>query len=256
MDPFSFPRKLDGDIWETYLDRSLNVLELHRFELARKEKFSNWSLKRLYEKIIFMNLTPVTLVPEDGDCFFSSLNALGIGKGVMDLREGLAYLMYLFRDYKGFFPKDDQTLKEKFTLLSMDESPKFVFCKKVEKVYKYSYELMCQDLADKYSWTKLPMDLIMLVLSALYKIELLIIRDDAPGFTLVNAFDNVPEKERPPIKRINLGYLRSFHYIPLRSLEEGESFSPIFDKRAKQGFIKWAKRQERLKQKAYLMQFT
>ncbi len=226
-----------------------------------------------------------------GDCMFESLIYHGIGRSVESLRKGIAFIMYIYKDYKNFFLTQETPLSE---LFSMWNEVEYVRCVqppvlkaefervKAERIagnmhakpnipfpkyYKYTYEVMCQDLTCQYNWSKLPTELLLLVISLIYQIEITIVnvnihKDEESNEEKVNmyehnisAFENVPIEKRPAtLRKVYLGHLGESHYIPMDAIvdekikiavSKGESIGDHmklqFYNESKERFIQWAK---------------
>lgn len=241
-DDYSYPRSLNKLIWESYLERDLTHQEIRIIERVKMERHWNKKLVKLYsicktinknknKKFIVTNLTKA-----DGNCLFTSLVEADIGSSIESLREGIAHLMYQFRNHKNFFFNDERSLKEMFDVTNEIE---YVLCDN-GKVYKYSYETMCQDIADNYSWSKLPTQIILMFLSRIYKVEIKIISSNGVFINTVNAYEGV---DVPIEKTIYLGHLDESHYVPL-SLEDEEfqKCDIVLYKNSKRRFHEWGRR--------------
>ena len=111
---------------------------------------------------------------------------------------------------------------------------------------------MCQDLTNKSSWTRMPTQLILLVLSYIYKLEIVIISRLNDYENRINAFDNVITK--PELKKIYLGHLDEAHYVPIDVLTEDEELVPILYEDAKNELLEWAQEMETKKIRKYYYQ--
>lgn len=240
-----------------YLERPLSYDERCMFEDVKIEKRMNNMLKGLYEQCIKKgNLYIPELTDLDGNCLFASLVYHKIAASVSDLRQNLALIMYIYKDYKNFIPCTELTLQEMFTFMNEIE---FVSCKRkinnepvFVNFYKYTYNVMCQDLTNNSSWTRIPTQLVLTVLSYIYKLEIIILSNLNEYENRINAFDNVPTK--PPTKKIYLGHLGESHYVPLDLLEEDEELIPILYDEATNELQTWMQKMEKVKIRNYLQQ--
>lgn len=250
-----FPRTLKEHVWCNYLGRRLYDDEKYLFESYRAEIKINRLLKELYEQCIKKkNLYVPELTELDGDCLFSSLVYHGISSSIEELRNILSFIMYIYKDYKNFLPGQTESLKELFSLFNEIE---YVSCN--QKVndryvfvdfYKYTYNVMCQDLTNNHSWTRTPTQLILMVISYLYKVEIVIINNTSDYEHKISAFDNVTDK--PELKKIYLGHIGEYHYVPIDILKEDEELEPLLYDHAQQNFIVWAKQKEHTRIMWYL----
>ena len=101
----------------------------------------NSMLDGLYEQLDDKYFVPV-LTKLHGDCLFESLIYHGIGTSVLELRKGLACLIYMFKDYKGFFPGNSMSMSEMFGPFNEIE---YVVCRNKavpevhKKFFKYTF---------------------------------------------------------------------------------------------------------------------
>jgi hypothetical protein len=251
-----FPKNLNFKTWSNYLERSLTYNEKIMMESYRAEKYMNELMNQLYKQCNKNYRLYVPVLTElDGNCLFESLVYHGIGKDSDDLRTIISMIMYIYKDYKGFLPTSDTTLKDIFNLTNEVE---YVSCKKKindtysVKFYKYEYNTMCQDLSNKHSWSRLPTHLILMIISYLFKVDICVINNKSDYENRINAFDAVENK--PELKTIYLGHLGESHYVPLDLLKDEEEFKPIYYNNSKIRLIMWAKKMEEMKIENYFKQ--
>lgn len=204
----SFPDTFDYDTIEDYLYRSLTVEEKNMLENCGAENEFNNKLCDLYQTCAEQNLYCPHLSKLDGNCMFNSLVHLGIGRNVQQLRKVVSLMMYMYRDYKYLFPNNNSTLREMFDAVNEIE---YVKCSD-GKFYSYTYEVMCQDVANMDSWTKLPTEMLLMVLSYIFKLEIKIYNNLGSYENVINVFKDTPEVKT---KTIFLGHIQEAHYIPL-----------------------------------------
>jgi len=158
----------------------------------------------------------LSLTETDGDCFFRSMVDLGYGKDVKSLKKGIAALMHTYKDYKGFFPtQKDISLKELFKLTNEIEKVKIKDSVRGDSITDYTFEVMCCDLATKGEWTRLPTELIMNVMSYIFKIQFVIFRNEGNNKIVRKWADDIEYADE-----ICLGHVMSFHYIPMIKSED------------------------------------
>lgn len=181
----------------------------------------------------------------DGNCLFESLLYHKIGTSVEQLRQTLALIMYLYKSYKGFFPNREESLEDLFVPFNCVE---YVVCKKKvngeiqKEFYKYTYNVMCQDLSNNHSWTRLNTQLVLMVLSYIYKLEFVIVtnRDENKHEDDNIMFINTNSNDQVDVRKIYLGILGESHYVPIDILEEDEALEPLYYNDAKTYLLKWA----------------
>jgi hypothetical protein len=225
-----FPRSFNHNIWQKYLQRPLLLLEQHILENARSEKNLNEVLEQIQNISFEKGLCVSHLTKLHGNCLFESLIDQGIGLSVESLREAISYLIYIYRDYKSFFETQEETIQELFVFSNEIE---YVYCPEEDAFYKYTFEVMCQDMANDNSWTRLPTQLFLMVISQLYKTKIVIIHD--------SDYETVINTNKNPVKTIYLGLMGESHYIPLKKIDEN-NISITFQKynESKIAFFVWA----------------
>jgi len=225
-----FPRSYNHIIWERYLQRPLFSLEQHILENARSEKNLNSILEEIHNIGLKKGLYVSHLTKLHGNCLFESLIDQGIGLSVDSLREAISCLIYLYRDYKSFFETQEETIKELFAFSNEIE---YVYCPEEDAFYKYTFEVMCQDMANDNSWTRLPTQLFLMVISQLYKVEIVILHD--------SGYETVINTNKNPVKKIYLGLMGESHYIPLKKIVDSSTLQPIKKYNdARLAFFLWA----------------
>lgn len=202
-----FPKTLEYDVLESYLERNLIPEEKNIIENYIIETSFNCKLKNLRYICKMKNLCVPILTNLDGNCLFESLVYLGISSNVIQLRKMMSLLLYMYKDYKYFVP-NDRTLREIF-----NDTNEVTYVKSKGKYYMYTYETMCQDLSNLCAWNKLPMELILMIISYVFKLEIIIINNLSEYESKINMFDNKDNKFN--IKTIYIGKIDEAHYFPL-----------------------------------------
>tara|TARA_Y100000780_G_C13691159_1_gene419626 strand:+ start:4075 stop:4854 length:780 start_codon:yes stop_codon:yes gene_type:complete len=208
-----FPRNVCPKVWTQYLGRRLKNQEAMILSGVKMEKIENKKLFNLYDIIEKNNLTISKLTPHDGNCLFESLIYHGLATDVDSIRRGLAYVMFQFKDYNNFFPTQETSLNE---LFNMTNEIEYVVCSNDENLYKYSFETMCQDLADDRSWDKLPTEIILMTISLIYKVKIIIYNNQNDWKNEINIWDGTEHQ----VKDIYIGHLLETHYLPLNKFNE------------------------------------
>lgn len=231
----NFPRILNEDVWERYIGRKLKNSERFLIDDARVEKHFNQELENLATIANSKNLFISDLTPLFGNCLFESILAYKIGQSVEILRQSLAHIMYLFQDYQDFFPHNKSSFKEMFSFMNEIEH---VICKDDGKIYKYTYNIMCQDLAKNDSWARLPTQLIMMLISYLYKIEFVVVSNTSDYEHVICAYEPTDNVE---VTKLYLGHIGESHYVPLKK-KTGDPKEEVVLKYidAKRNYYKWA----------------
>lgn len=254
----SFPQTLNKEHWETFLGRELTTKELFIIDSYRMERVFNDKITNLYNISREKRLYNPLLTDLYGNCLFESLKYYSLPNSYTNteinrdnlfkicddedkLRKGLAEIMFMFRDYKNFFPNQEDSLMDIF---AMGNDIDTVLCKDDGLVYKYTYDIMCDDLASDFSWTRLPTQLILMVLSKLLNIKIIIISDTSEYQHEINMCEVDCDNNRT----IYLGHIGESHYIPL-DVRKGEPNEDICMKYndSKIKFYRWARTMAKIK---------
>lgn len=235
-DPLRFPRTLNKNKWENYLQRDLTNKEQMLFQNYKNERYMNQMIHNLREICTLNNLKIPLLTQNDGDCLFESLVYHNIGSSIISLRRGLSQIMFLFKKNKNFFPNQDSTLEELFNNINEIEYVLVTNRYKQKRVYKYNYDAMCQDMCNSSSWTRLPTELILMVISFIYQVEIKILTDSTDFIHTIKTCEN-------STKTIFLGHLGESHYLPVDHINENEYMTEpekLVYNDAYNFFLKWA----------------
>lgn len=233
-----YPKTFNQKKWTTYLGRGLNYDEIKIIRKAQLENSMNKKMKYLYNVCNELNLYVPLLTKLNGNCLFESLVYNGIGNDVYDLRKGFAHIMVLLKDYKYLIPNVDLTLNEMHAF-GNDIDYVYTEIDDVKHLYKYSYEIMCHDLANLYSWSKLPTELLLRAMSYLFKIKFEIVHNDNGHVTEIYAPNDIENDTDYEYKIIKLGLLGESHYVPLEDINNDDLISPIYYTKSKNKFFKW-----------------
>jgi len=231
MEDLKFPRTINMFEWTKYLNRELTNEEQCLFHSVKTEKMMNIQLEKINQIIKNKGLEISNLSVLDGNCLFDSLSSLGLANNSDELRKGLTYLLILYQDYSNFFPDQKESIKELFNSFNEVE---FVHCKQDSKIYKYTFDVMCQDMFESCNWTRLNTELILMFLSKLFNINITIIQDS--GFEH-NIFlgDNTATT-------IYLAHVAEAHYLPIDKIVDDKQKYVEYDI-CKKTFLSWAVKQ-------------
>lgn len=229
-----FPKTINPKMWCHYLGRRLSIQEMRLLRDVKYELHMNQMLNELHEMSHSKNLYVSALTGLHGNCMFESLNYHKIGDDVKSLRQALSYFLYQFQDYPNIFPTQSETLKDIFT---MGNEIEHVVCRQNDKYYKYTYNVMCQDLADDCSWTKIPTQLILMVISLLFEVEIVIVSNLSDWENKINVWG-----EDKKVRTIWIGHLGEHHYLPVDQIKDDdtvEDIDIIMYNEAMEMFQKW-----------------
>jgi hypothetical protein len=232
-----YPKTSDIETWESFLNRDLTMEEKLYLMDVVIEKSLNKEIYCLQENLKRDGTLYIPkLTSNVGNCLFESLEILGYGDAEQ-IRKNVSAIMTLSSKDELFFPHIHQSLRNIFTN-SNDIAT--VFDKDEEKAYKYNYDMMLVDLYSKHSWSRLPTELILMVISRIYKIQILIYHNNTAYISKVNVWDDMPI-----IDSINLGQLNEEHYVPIKQITDATSADMVNKKikyiKAKNRFHKWAR---------------
>jgi hypothetical protein len=241
-----YPHTINQHKWEIYLERRLQNQEINILENVRQEKIFNDKLRMLHHNAKLKNYFVSKLTNLHGNCLFESLEYYKICDNKDDMRKGLAHLLYIFKDSTDIIPNDTRTFQEIFNDTNEVEN---VLCTNEEKAYKYNYDIMCQDLASGFSWTRLPTHLIMIFMSKIFNIRFEIISDTTD---YVNIIDVNEEKDNTTT--VLLGHIGETHYVPLDHINSENEHIELYHQESRDEFINWATQMQEFKTKKYMEQ--
>jgi len=238
-----YPKTSDIETWESFLNRDLTMEEKLYLMDVIIEKGLNKEIYCLQENLKRDGTLYIPkLTSNVGNCLFESLEILGYGDAEQ-IRKNVSAVMTLSSKDELFFPHIHQSLRSIFTN-SNDIAT--VLDKDEEKAYKYNYDMMLVDLYSKHSWSRLPTELILMVISRIYKIEILIYHNNTQYVSKVNVWNDMPI-----IDTIRLGQLNEEHYVPIKQITDAVSANSAISGdmvnkkikyvKAKNRFHKWAR---------------
>jgi len=160
---------------------------------------------------------------------FDSLLTQGIGKSIQQLRNSISFILFQFKDVKGFIPgQAEMTLEEIFTTFALpetlmtlreydiDKGGVYLYNFNKQKLYRYTYDLLCRLVATEGYWDIIPANMILLVLSRMYNVEFNIVRHDENNVITFSAYEGV--KEPPELRKVWLGHIFENHYLPFEDI--------------------------------------
>lgn len=228
----NFPKSVDVKKWENYLGRKLNNEELFYLENVKTEKKFNEYIVQLHNIAKSKGLYIPYLTGLYGNCMFESLTHHKIFESDDEFRKNLSFLMYIFKDYKNLFPNQESSISELFVFANDIEH---VISKNEKKLFKYNFDLMCRDLATEFCWSRLPTELIMMVISYFYNVKFYIVSNTSDYVNVIHTC-----LEENPLE-IYLGHINEMHYVPLVKRNDDPVEDVILKhSEAKDAFFKWA----------------
>lgn len=224
-----YPSKPDFVKWTKYLNRKLTVQEKKYIIDYMEEIQLNESMTELRVNINKKNLCIGHLTDLDGNCLFESLKYHKLFDNELEFRRKISTLMMIFKNEKNIFANQEESLEDLFNMSNYEE---YVYVKKSQKMYKYTFELMCYDLSLDKSWNRLPTELLLMFISLICKTKIIILSNQNEYAIEIDK----SELENP--NTIYLGHINESHYVPLISID-CENDKILKHNEAKGKYHKW-----------------
>jgi hypothetical protein len=189
--------------WSKYLNRELTNKEKNIINCANGENQLNKIIKKFVENNKEYNVYIPKLSVTNGNCLFDSLCYHLTDINPIDLRKLVSNFMRIYKNFN-IFHTSELTLNDMFTFQNDIE---YLHDIKNDKVYKYTFDIMCSDLECETSWERLPTELILMCISYIYDAKISIYHNNK-HITQINSSENC-------VKTIYIGLLNESHYIPL-----------------------------------------
>jgi hypothetical protein len=227
--------------WTTQLERinkQLHKRDRKILKNAKNEKCDNESLQRIHARALQDNLYIPCLTELNGDCMFESMQHAGLCVDKNYMRKSVGLLFFLFGNCK-LISGHDMTLKE---LFDMTNDIQYVYCHNNDKLYKYTYYTMCSDMFTDGCWSRLPAELVLMMISIFFKVRFHVYHDNGHVAKICDIMLDNQLSETDPGSNIRVGLIGEHHYIPLveRNGNAQELKCPKYDTELRK-FHKWAK---------------
>jgi len=207
----------DFDIWESFLGRQLEQKERKIIYDYLLEKDTNLQIKSLHNNIISNGYFFIPkLTKNNGNCLWECLSILGYGKA-SEIRKNIAALLLLVKNDWNFFPNINTCPEELFINCNDVEVVKD---KNTGIVYEYDYDMMVVDLYSNHSWTRLPMELILMTICRVYEINFKIFSNKSDYINTVSVVADEDEN-------VYLGHINEEHYIPIVKIDDDFAHDPV-----------------------------
>lgn len=222
----SVPNKASIELWTNYLRRKLTREEKYIITSVPAEIMDNIRIKKFHEKLIKIGCYIPSITENYGNCMFESLGVHGLGDNNSNiiphklLRFNLASILDITRDLDNFFPNLSLSSEQIFT--NANEIELVLVQKhtnnqqKIEILYEYTFDLMLADLNTNHSWTRLPTELILMVVSRIYQVKILIHNNNNDYISKINVWEDIIPDDQ--LQTIRLGHINEEHYIPIFEL--------------------------------------
>jgi hypothetical protein len=217
---YNYKFTINDEYWTNHLrsiKKRLTKQDKKLFKSVKCEKQNNDALARIQEKAISNGLYIYQLTKLNGDCMFESIEHSGFCKDSEEFRKSVAILFFLFGNYK-VISGYDEPLKDIFNIFNEIE---FVYCHDTNILYKYTYYTMCSDMFTSSSWSRLPTELILTVISVFFRVRFHIYHDNGH----INKICDVEVDKEISLddyrSNIYLGLIDEHHYVPLVRIPYG-----------------------------------
>lgn len=233
----------DIDFWEGILSRELDNDERKLIHGVWNENSLNLDIKMLQKSIIQNNCYIKSITTNVGNCLFESIGSLGLGDNDLGIepckmiRKNLAAILLSVKTEIGFFPNFPNSTPEE--IWKTQNEIGFVKDNMTKSVYIYDYDMMLYDLKTNYSWTRLPMEFLLMAISRIYQVEILILHNKTNYVHKINIWNH-------DVQTIRLGLINEEHYFPLLKLTDELANNPDVIKEILETEIKYDK---------YILQF-
>jgi hypothetical protein len=208
-----YPIIPDFDLWESFLNRSLEKKEREVIHDYLLENDTNLQIKGLHYNLISNGpyLIP-KLTKNNGNCLFESLSYLGYGTP-SEIRKNIAALLLLVKHDYDFFLGSNACPEELFINCNDVE---IVKDKNTGQVYEYDYDAMIVDLYTNHSWSRLPMELILMTISRIYEVRIKIFSNKSEYINVISICDS----NNLNLDTIHLGHINEEHYVPVIKIDD------------------------------------
>ena len=223
----------DIDFWESVLGRNLDSDERKLMHRIWNENTLNLDIKMLQKSIINNHCYIKSMTTNVGNCLFESIASLGLGDNDLGIkpsdiiRKNLAALLLSVKTEIGFFPNLPNSTPEEIFITHNEIE--MIKDKKTKAIYIYDYDMMIYDLNSNYSWTRLPMEFLLMAISRIYQVEILIYHNKTNYVNKINVWDKIHGNNNYDdleINKIRLGQINEEHYFPLLELSNELKFNP------------------------------
>lgn len=208
-----YPSVPDFDLWESFLNRSLENKERELIHDYLLENDTNSQIRALHYNLISNGPYSIPkLTKNNGNCLFESLSYLGYGRP-SEIRKNIAALLLLVKHDYDFFLERDTCPEELFINCNDIE---LVKDKNTGRVYEYDYDAMIVDLYTNHSWSRLPMEMILMTISRVYEVHIKIFSNKSEYINVVSIWNS----NNLDIDTVHLGHINEEHYVPVIKIDD------------------------------------
>jgi hypothetical protein len=238
---YTYKLTINEEYWSNQLRKIGKKLTYKDKKLLRSvkyEKQDNESMMRIQTKALTNGLHIKALTELVGDCMFESIEKSGLYEDREAFRKSLSLIFFLFGNCP-VITSYTETLKQIFEMCNEIE---YVFCHTNKRLYKYTYYTMCADMFKEGSWSRLPTEIVLTVISVFFKVRFHIYHDNGHINKICDASikDTLPMED--PSCNIYLALIGENHYLPLGQIPYNDKSAikcPKYTDKLKR-FIKWA----------------
>ena len=129
----------------------------------------NNKLKNLAKHITQYNLYIKSLTKSQTNTLYESLFILKMFDNYQELKDAIFLILIVFRKQKYFVSTHEESLEEIF---NMNNTIEYVWSAQTNSYYKYNYDVMCIDVLSPDSLNRVPLILILKILSVVLDISI------------------------------------------------------------------------------------
>ena len=190
----------------------------------------NKNISILRNRINSKGLYIPKLTKINGNCFYESLIILGIYKDlynefninnehfineqIANFRNEISLIFIKIKNIKYYFNNTDQSAYEIFTNINDIEN---ININNIQ--VKYDYEEMVNDINSNNTWERLPMELILMIISKQFNVNIFIHHSNSDYISNIN-------ENKGDVTKINLGLINEEHYLPLKLIDSSDQNLP------------------------------
>jgi hypothetical protein len=205
------PKSPNIEKWENALERKLTKFEKKILKNADVEIYMNNCIKDLINNLKNDNLYIPKLSITNGNCFYDSVSYHLDNIKIKELKSIISDFLKTNKDTKNLFHNYELSLNEMFEIQNEIEE---YHDKTNDTIQKYTYDNMCIDIENNYSWKRTPMEIILLCISYIFNAKIIICHNNGYVHDICSINN--------PTKFIYIGLLNEFHYIPLEIKKEND----------------------------------
>lgn len=238
---YTYKNTVNEKYWKKFLGKELTAKDKSILDETDSEVKLNFVIIKISEFIKAQEpekcLHIAKLTNMHGNCLFESLQFYNLCDNIDVLRRGISILMLSFKNIKNLIPNQDLSLYEYF---GMTNEIAYVIDKNNKKLYKYTYDSMCYDLASDCSWTRLGTEMVLSFMAVILNLKFYIYHDS-------NYITKIEPVNNSETKLIRLALIGEIHYMPIAEGKPNENSTVLKYTDALRKFHEWAREKEKEK---------